>query len=150
MVFIILFKQEDKIGFIYNEDQDSVVSEPEHQISISVNIRLHLYVVTVCIHKFMLEIFIGIKDQKERIATLHFVLFINVNSNMLLHEFQLNLVLHWICLHVRCVYCSLHRNFRGDRSWITFLLKMCTDPITSIYQLMKTWPKVRCWQSTEQ
>lgn len=56
MVFVILFKQEDKIGFMYNKDQDNVVSEPEHQVSISVNIRLHLCVVTVCIRKFMLEI----------------------------------------------------------------------------------------------
>lgn len=56
MVFIILFKWEDKIRFMYNKDQDNVVSEPEHQVSISVNIRLHLSVVTVCIRKFMLEI----------------------------------------------------------------------------------------------
>lgn len=47
MVFIILFEREDKIGFMYNKDQDNVVSEPEHQVSISVNIYLHLYVVTV-------------------------------------------------------------------------------------------------------
>lgn len=41
---------------MYNEDQNKLVSEAEHQASIGVNTGLHLNVAIVCLHKFILEI----------------------------------------------------------------------------------------------
>lgn len=46
MLFTVLLKWV-KIKFMYNEDQNNLVSEAEHQASISVSTGLHLNVVTV-------------------------------------------------------------------------------------------------------